>query len=75
MSLQDFRLLVPHSEKNHQISMARTKQTPKKPTNGKQPSAKSIKTAAAARKELQLQQLEELRSHTDTDLAPWPSEK
>ena len=52
MSLQDFRLLVPHSEKNHQISMAQTKQTLKKPTNGKQPSAKSIKTAAAARKKV-----------------------
>ena len=52
MSLQEFHLLVPHSEKNHQISMARTKQTLKKPTNGKQPSAKSIKTAAAARKKV-----------------------
>ena len=30
--------------------MAQTKQTPKKPTGGKQPSAKSIKTAAATRK-------------------------
>ena len=39
-----------HSEKNHQISMVQTKQTLKKPTSGKQPSAKSIKTAAAARK-------------------------
>ena len=28
------------------------KQTPKKPTNGKQPSAKSIKTATAARKKV-----------------------
>ena len=28
------------------------KQTPKKPTNGKQPSAKSIKTAAAGRKKV-----------------------
>ena len=28
------------------------KQTPKKPTNGKQPSAKSIKTAATARKKV-----------------------
>ena len=52
MSLQEFCLLVPHSEKNHQISMARMKQTPKKPTNGKQPSTKSIKTAAAARKKV-----------------------
>ena len=46
-----------HSEKNHQgnhikltIEMARTKQTQKKPTAGKQPSASSIKKAAAARK-------------------------
>ena len=39
-----------HSEKNHQTSMVQTKQTPKKPTGGKQPSAKSIKTAATARK-------------------------
>ena len=46
-----------HSEKNHQgdhiklrIEMARTKQTPKKPTAGKKPSASSIKKAAAARK-------------------------
>ena len=30
--------------------MARMKQIPKKPTGGKHPSAKSIKTAAAARK-------------------------
>ena len=30
--------------------MVRTKQTPKKPTGGKQPSAQSIKTAVAARK-------------------------
>ena len=30
--------------------MARMKQTPKKPTGGKQPSAQSIKTAATARK-------------------------
>ena len=50
-----------HSEKNHQgdhiklrIKMARMKQTPKKPTAGKQPSARSIKTAAAARKKVTL---------------------
>ena len=30
--------------------MVQTKQTPKKPTGGKQPSAKSIKTATTARK-------------------------
>ena len=40
-----------HSEKNHQGDhIKQTKQTPKKPTAGKQPSASSIKKATAARK-------------------------
>ena len=55
--------------------MVQTKQTPKKPTGGKQPSAQSIKTAATARKRAAVAATGGVKKPYRADLALWLSEK